>query len=161
MYNFKDIIQRMMGARPKPAPVIDKNQSVVSGKHILVVDDIEVNRMIMVKILTTLGAKCDTAVDGQDAVNKFERSQPGDYDLILMDIQMPNLNGYEATQAIRASSHPSAKSIAIVAMTANAFVDDVRKALEAGMDAHIPKPIVLDYFKNTIQDVLDRKAQGN
>ena len=122
-------------------------------------DDIEVNRIILVKILSTLGADCDTAGNGQEAVDKFEASQPGEYDLVLMDVQMPILNGYEATRTIRASSHPSAKEIPIIAMTANAFVDDVREALESGMDAHIAKPVQIDTLKSTIQQVLDSRLE--
>ena len=130
---------------------------MVRGKHILVVDDIEVNRIILVKILSTLGATCDTAGNGQEAVDKFNASQPGKYDLILMDVQMPVLNGYGATRAIRAGEHPEAKTVPIIAMTANAFVDDVREALESGMDAHIAKPVQVDTLKSTIQQVLDNK----
>ena len=79
--------------------------------------------------------------------------------MILMDIQMPGLNGHEATRAIRSSPHPSAKSVAIIAMTANAFVDDIRDALKSGMDGHIPKPIILEQLKQTIQEVLERKRR--
>ena len=89
----------------------------------------------------------------------FEKSQPGDYDLILMDVQMPVMNGYTASRTIRASEHPSAKAIPIIAMTANAFVDDVRDALESGMDAHIAKPVQIDSLKSTIQEVLDSRAK--
>ena len=159
MSNFKDAIQRMMGMR-KTAASANMGKSVVDGKRIMVVDDIEVNRMILVKILTTLGAVCDTADDGKEAVEKFEASQPGEYDIILMDIQMPIMNGYEATRAIRAGKHPSAQTVAIIALTANAFVDDIRNALESGMDAHISKPIVLDRLKGTIQEVLERKEHN-
>lgn len=158
MSNFKGTIQRMMGT-DKKTTLSDGGASAVAGRHILVVDDIDVNRMILVKILTTLGAVCDEAENGHTAVRKFETSQPGEYDLILMDIQMPVMNGYEATRAIRASAHPSAKSVAIIAMTANAFVDDIRDALASGMDAHIPKPVVLDQLKGTIQEVLERKEK--
>jgi len=136
-----------------------ENRDTVAGRHVLVVDDIDVNRMLLTKILSALGADCDTAVDGQDAVDKFEGSRPGEYDLILMDVQMPRLNGYEATREIRAGSHPSAQRVAIIAMTANAFVDDIRDALEAGMDAHVAKPIALDQLKSTIQEVLERKEK--
>ena len=133
---------------------------MVRGKHILVVDDVEVNRILLTKILTTLGAVCDTAANGQEAVDKFEASQPGEYDLIMMDVQMPVLNGYEATRAIRGGGHPSAKSVPIIAMTANAFVDDVREAIASGMDAHIAKPVQRDSLKATIQQVLDSRAES-
>lgn len=158
MHSFKEAIRRIMDGRRGKNPA-EKKESVVAGKNILVVDDIEVNRMILVKILDSLGAICDIAVNGQEAVDKFTQSQPGTYDIILMDVQMPVLDGYEATKAIRASGHPSAESIAIVAMTANAFVDDVRDALASGMDAHVSKPIVLEQLKNTLREVMERKGQ--
>ena len=157
MSNFKKAIRRVLGATKKQAPANEKKKSVVNGKRVLVVDDIDVNRMILVKILTTLGAVCDTAVDGKEAFDKFEQSQPGDLDMILMDIQMPVMNGHEATRAIRASKHPMAQAMPIIAMTANAFVDDIRDALQAGMDAHVAKPIVIDQMERTIKEVLERK----
>ena len=154
--NFKDAVQRMMGPK-KAASAPKKKVSVFKDKHVLVVDDIEVNRILLTKILSTLGAQCDVAVDGQDAADKFLASQPGRYDIIFMDVQMPVLDGYGATRAIRASSHPSAGEIPIIAMTANAFVDDIRDAIEAGMDAHVDKPIVLDQLESTTREVLERK----
>ena len=158
MSSFKATIQRMMGGEKENA-LSDGGENAIAGTHILIVDDIDVNRMILVKILTTLGAACEEAESGQAAVEKFENSQAGEYDLILMDIQMPGLNGHEATRAIRSSPHPSAKSVAIIAMTANAFVDDIRDALKSGMDGHIPKPIILEQLKQTIQEVLERKRR--
>ena len=156
MTNFKEAIRRVMG-RQKTAD--EGDEDVVMGKHILVVDDIEVNRIILVKILTTLGAQCDIAGNGQEAVETFERSQPGEFDLILMDVQMPVMDGYAATRAIRASAHPSAKTLPIIAMTANAFVDDVREAIDSGMDAHVAKPIQVDKLKTTIRQVLENREE--
>ena len=155
MSTFKEAIRRVMGSTEKKQEI---QSDAVRNKHILVVDDIEVNRIILVKILSTLGASCDTAGNGQEAVEKFEASQPGEYDLILMDVQMPVMNGYEATRAIRSGSHPMARSIPVIAMTANAFVDDVREAIASGMDAHIAKPVQIDNLKATIQQVLDARA---
>ena len=86
-------------------------------------------------------------------------SLPGTYDLILMDVQMPVLDGYAATRAIRSSDHPSAKTLMIIAMTANAFVEDIRVAIESGMDAHVAKPVRLDNLKDTIQQVFDSRKQ--
>ena len=157
MSTFKNAVSRVMGNTNRKEK--EEDIDVVRGRHILVVDDIEVNRIILVKILSTLGATCDTAGNGQEAVDKFEASQPGDYDLILMDVQMPVLNGYEATRTIRSGSHPSAREIPIIAMTANAFVDDVRDAIEAGMDAHIAKPVQIDSLKSTIRRVLDSRQE--
>ena len=154
MSNFKETVARMMGARKTSAP---EKESELKGKKVLVVDDIEINRMILVKILRGLGAVCEVAENGKEAVERFLSSGPGEFDIILMDIQMPVMNGYEATRRIRASRHVSAKEISIIAMTANAFVDDIRNALEAGMDAHVAKPVVLDQLKRTIQNVLEQK----
>ena len=86
-------------------------------------------------------------------MDKFNASKPGQYDMIFMDVQMPVMNGYEATRAIRASKHPSAKSIPIIAMTANAFDDDVRQALDSGMNAHLAKPIDMEKLKKIIADL--------
>ena len=154
MSTFKEAIRRIMGSMNKDR---SHESDVVRGRHILVVDDIEVNSIILVKILNTLGATCDTAKNGHEAVEKFLDSAPGQYDLILMDVQMPGMDGYEATRAIRASSHPCAQAIPIIAMTANAFVDDVRDAIDSGMDAHIAKPVQVDTLKATIRQVLDSR----
>lgn len=152
----KEDVRRMPDPVQKEA-ADSEMESVVKGRRVLVVDDIDVNRMVLVKILKTLGAECDTANNGQEAVEKFAASQPGRYDLILMDVQMPCMDGHEATRMIRAGEHPEAKTIPIIAMSANAFVDDVRGALGAGMDAHVAKPIVLTQLESTIQEVLERK----
>ena len=157
MSTFKEAVKRVMGSR-QGLPE-ESNADVVREKHILVVDDIEVNRIILIKILGSLGAVCDSAANGQEAVDRFEASQPGDYDLILMDVQMPVMDGYTATRTIRASSHPSAGLVPIIAMTANAFVDDVREAIESGMDAHIAKPVQVENLKATIRQVLDKRAE--
>ena len=154
MSTFKEAIRRIQGSQKKEENV---QSDVVRDKRVLVVDDIEVNRIILVKILGTLGAVCDTAGDGREAVEKFEASQTGDYDLILMDVQMPVMDGYAATRAIRAGTHPEAKTVPIIAMTANAFVDDVRDAIESGMDAHIAKPVQIDNLKSTIRQVLESR----
>ena len=135
--------------------------SGVEGRSILVVDDIKVNQLILVKILTALGARCSVANDGQEALELFEGSGAGEFDLILMDVQMPVMDGYAATRAIRASEHPSAGTVPIIAMTANAFVDDVRDAIDAGMDAHVAKPIQVDKLKATIRQVLERRMVSN
>lgn len=156
--NLRDTVEQIMGKSLKPVSD-SKANCIIEGMNILVVDDIEINRMILVKILEKLGATTDTAANGQEAADKFENSQPGEYDVILMDIQMPIMNGYEATRVIRTSSHPSAKKVAVIAMTANAFIDDVHDALESGMDAHIAKPVVVDQLKATIGEVMRVKEE--
>ncbi|MBR6013253.1 MAG: response regulator [Selenomonadaceae bacterium] len=122
-------------------------------KHILLVDDIDVNREIAKMLLEEFGFTVDTAVDGKDAVEKFAASTPGDYDLILMDIQMPVMNGYEATKKIRELENPELAKIPIIAMTANAFAEDVKNAKEAGMNSHIAKPIDVKQLLRTIEKI--------
>jgi len=156
MSTFKEAICRVADAPQKAEQAQD---SVVQGKRILVVDDLEVNCFILVNILSSYGAVCETAENGQEAVDAFLNSQPGTYDLILMDVQMPVMDGYEATRIIRASSHPEAGSIPIIALTANAFVDDVRDAIDSGMDAHIAKPVQVDKLKLTIQQILKSRKE--
>lgn len=146
----------MMGTAPKKI-LSDHEKNMLAGKHVLVVEDIDINQMVLVKLLGTMGADCDVVENGKEAVDKFLNAPADRYDVILMDIQMPVMNGYEATRAIRASESPAAKKIPIIAMSANAFVDDVRNALDAGMDAHVSKPIVLDDFRNTLREVLQKK----
>ena len=154
MSTFKEAVRLTMSH----AKETERQESdMVKGMHILIVDDMEINQIILVRIFTPLGAECDTAANGREAVEKFMDS-PSGYDLILMDVQMPEMNGYEATRAIRASGHPFAKSVPIIAMTANAFVDDVRDAIDSGMDAHIAKPVQIGKLKSTIQKVLDSRA---
>ena len=105
-------------------------------------------------LLECEGFIVDTACNGKDAVEKVAASKAGDYDAVLMDIQMPIMNGYEAARAIRALNHPVAKTVPIIAMTANAFSEDVKNALEAGMNAHIAKPIDVPKMMETLAKIL-------
>ena len=106
------------------------------------------------------GAECDVCENGRLVVEAFEKSVSGQYQLILMDVQMPVMNGYEATAAIRESAHPLATRIPIIAMTANAFAEDVRDALEAGMNGHVAKPIDMTVLEQTVRAVLEAQGQG-
>ena len=128
----------------------------LKGMHFLVAEDNELNAEIMAEILASEGASCDVVENGQLAVEKFTSSPEKTYDAVLMDIMMPILNGYDATRQIRASKHPEAHSIPVIAMTANAFVKDVQDALDAGMNAHIAKPINLETLKNTLGSCIRR-----
>ncbi len=123
-------------------------------KKLLLADDIEVNREIAVMILMQAGFIVDTAVDGKDAVEKVAASKVGDYDAVLMDIQMPVMNGYEATQAIRKLENPKLANIPIIAMTANAFSEDIQAARQAGMNDHIAKPIDVSKMIETLNRVI-------
>ncbi|MDU5109459.1 MAG: ATP-binding protein [Clostridium sp.] len=135
--------------------VEDQNKEVnydFSGKRFLIVEDNELNLEIASEILKFKGANIETAENGQIAFEKFENSSPGYYDAILMDIRMPVLNGYEATKKIRRSGHLDSKEISIIAMTANAFSEDVSKAMECGMNAHIAKPIDKEILYSTLNE---------
>lgn len=122
----------------------------LKDKRILVVDDNEINLEIFVDLLETEGAKCTIAANGQEAVQKFTESAENEFELIFMDVQMPIMNGHEATRAIRASKHPQANSIPIIAMTANAFDDDVKMSQEAGMNSHLAKPIDMEKVRKVV-----------
>ena len=111
------------------------------------------NREIAGEILQMAGTKVETAENGKIAVEKVEASPKGSYDLIFMDIQMPVMNGYEATKAIRRSSHELAKKIPIIAMTANAFSEDIQHSLAAGMNAHVSKPVEMRVLEKTIRSI--------
>ena len=127
-------------------PVEDQSSSAsLKGMRVLLVDDNEMNREIAEEILTERGVVVDTANDGDVAVEKVSKSSPGTYELVLMDIQMPRMNGYDATREIRGLPDPRKAGIPIVAMTANAFEEDKKNAFLAGMDGHLAKPI--DYEK--------------
>lgn len=126
----------------------------LSGKKILLVEDNELNMEIAVEILEDEGIIVDTASDGDIAVDKIKNAVAGSYDLILMDIQMPHMNGYEATRAIRALPNDFASSIPIIAMTANAFDEDKRNAFDAGMNDHIAKPINVELLLRTLSKYL-------
>ena len=125
-----------------------------SGRKILLVEDNEMNREIACEILEEYGFLLDTAEDGTIAVEKMQTAIPGQYDLILMDIQMPIMDGYEATRRIRAMSDPAISNIPIIAMTANAFEEDRKLALEAGMNEHIAKPVDVQKLVQMLSEVL-------
>ena len=135
-----------------------QQQSVMAGRLFLVAEDNELNAEILTELLDIEGARCELAANGREAVEMFQRSAPGYYDMILMDVQMPVMNGYEATRAIRASGHPAAGTIPIVAMTANTFAEDVRNAMEAGMDGHLGKPIDMDAVRELVGRLLGPKG---
>ena len=138
-------VEHFKNSIAKPNVEID-----LEGMNFLLAEDNELNAEIMVEILESEGATCDVAENGQIAVETFLAAPSYTYDAILMDIMMPILNGYDATRKIRASDHPDALRIPIVAMTANAFVRDVQDALDAGMNAHIAKPINMETIKTTL-----------
>ena len=131
----------------------------LSGYHFLLVEDNEINSEILGELLQMWGATFTLKSDGLQAVQAFQESAPGTYDAIFMDIQMPVMNGYDATRAIRKLDHPDAKSIIILAMTANAFAEDVQAAADAGMNGHIAKPVEMKLLHHTISTMLKKKGR--
>ena len=127
----------------------------LKGRHFLVAEDNAINSEILEELLQMWGATCVLKENGLQAAEEFENSAPGTYDAILMDIQMPVMNGYEATRKIRSSSHPEAGTIAILAMTANAFSEDVQKSIRVGMNGHVSKPVDMKLLYHTLMELLD------
>ena len=127
--------------------------NVLKGMRFLCAEDNELNAEILMELLKIEGAECTICENGKRVLEAFEQSAPGDYDMILMDVQMPVMNGYEATKAIRRSSHELAMTIPIIAMTANAFSEDIQHSLAAGMNAHVSKPIEMKVLEKTIRSI--------
>ncbi|MDR0863167.1 MAG: response regulator, partial [Oscillospiraceae bacterium] len=125
-----------------------------SGRRILLVEDIDINRMILMELLSDTHVTIDEAEDGLIAVRRFSESPPNYYDLVFMDVQMPNMNGYEATAAIRALPREDAKTTPVLAMTANAYKEDIDRALASGMNGHLSKPINIDDVMGALQKYL-------
>lgn len=130
------------------------DEHLLDGIHLLVAEDNAFNAEILEDLLALRGATCEIVSTGRQAVNRFLQSTPGHFNAILMDIQMPDIDGYEATHMIRQSSHPEASSMTIIAITANAFAEDIQTALASGMNAHVPKPVDLDVLCRVLQNTM-------
>ncbi len=131
----------------------EQNDNIFQGMRFLCAEDNELNAEILTELLKIEGAECTICENGEEILKTFEKSAPGDYDMILMDVQMPVMNGYEATREIRRSSHELAKKIPIIAMTANAFSEDIQHSLAAGMNAHVSKPVEMRVLEKTIRSI--------
>ena len=132
----------------------EKQRADLEGRHILLAEDMEINAEILMDILEIEGMETDHAENGQVAVDMFAESEPGTYDAILMDVRMPVMDGLEATSTIRALERPDAKRIPIIALTANAFDEDVQRSLQAGMNAHLTKPVESEYLHQTLAELI-------
>ena len=137
------------------AEAVTLDETSFAGRRFLLAEDNAINQEIAVELLTAYGAKVETRNDGKQALLAFTASAEGYYDAVLMDIQMPVMNGYEAARRIRTCGHPQAQSIPIIAMTANVFTEDVLAARNAGMDAHIAKPIDLTKLYQVLKEKMD------
>ena len=131
----------------------EQDGNILQGMRFLCAEDNELNAEILMELLKIEGAECTICENGKRVLEAFEQSAPGDYDMILMDVQMPVMNGYEATKAIRRSSHELAMTIPIIAMTANAFSEDIQHSLAAGMNAHVSKPVEMKVLEKTIRSI--------
>ena len=131
----------------------EQDGNILQGMRFLCAEDNELNAEILTELLKIEGAECTICENGEEILKAFEQSAPGDYDMILMDVQMPVMNGYEATKAIRRSSHELAKTVPIIAMTANAFTEDIQHSLAAGMNAHVSKPVDMKVLEKTIRSI--------
>ena len=157
MSDIRDTLMTAIGQKQAEAEaeILPTAGSDFRGKCILLVEDNELNSEIAAEILNEYGFLVDTAENGAEAVEKVKNSKPGNYDLVLMDVQMPVMDGYEATKQIRALDNPALAGITILAMTANAFDEDKKKALECGMDGFLSKPIVIEDLISILQKNLD------
>ncbi len=146
---------QQLWCQPDTVPTPSREEAgAISGMHFLAAEDNGINAEILSELLELEGASCEVEENGLLAVERFQRSAPGEFDAILMDVQMPVMNGHEAARAIRALEREDAGRIPIVAMTANAFAEDEKAALDAGMDAHVPKPLDMELLKKIIRQLI-------
>jgi CheY-like chemotaxis protein len=132
----------------------EKERAELKGRRILMAEDVFINAEIMKQLITIREAEIDHAENGRIALEMFEESPVGHYDVILMDVRMPEMDGLEATEAIRKLNRPDAKTIPIIAMTANAFDEDVQRSLQVGMDAHLTKPVEPERLYQTLEELI-------
>ena len=147
------IVENRVVSSTEQIEMHETDSDILDGMRFLCAEDNELNAEILMELLKLEGAECTICENGKRILEAFEQSVPGEYDMILMDVQMPVMNGYEATKAIRRSSHEQAKTIPIIAMTANAFSEDMQHSLAAGMNAHISKPVDMKLLKKTIRNI--------
>ena len=138
----------------------EKRRASLEGKNILLAEDLLINAEIMKEILNIRGANTDHAENGRIALEMFEKSEQWHYDAILMDVRMPEMDGLEATKAIRELNRADAKTIPIIAMTANAFDEDVQRSLQAGMNAHLSKPVEAEHLYKTLEEMIWETQQN-
>ena len=152
VFSFTVLLEKTeLGSEQEPAP--DESVPDLAGKHILLAEDIEINRIIIKELLAETRAEIDEATDGKEALELFI-ANPGRYDLVFMDVQMPNMDGYEASRRIRAFNRSDAADIPIIALTANAYREDIDKASAAGMNGHLAKPIDIKAVMHTLRTKL-------
>ena len=157
---LSNLLHTVDRACKEPTAQESESASILKGLRFLCAEDNVLNAEILTAVLDMSGAKCVIYPDGEKIVEAFATVKPGDFDAILMDVQMPVMNGLDATRAIRHSANPLGKTIPIIAMTANAFSEDVQNCLAAGMDAHVSKPLDIGTLERTLRTVLGGKFSG-
>ena len=151
---FKEMILEVQAEAGREEPAGEAGDGSLEGCRFLVAEDNEINAEILSELLDLEGASCEILENGKLVLDRFAQGQPGEFDAILMDVQMPVMNGYEAARAIRSLDREDAGTIPIIAMTANAFAEDVKDAMDAGMNAHVSKPIDMALLKQTVRKYL-------
>lgn len=146
-------------AQPRKNEINSGESDILKGKRFLCAEDKELNAEILKALLEMEGAECEICTNGEEIVERFADVRKGEFDAILMDVQMPLMNGYEAARAIRSGTNPLGRTIPIIAMTANAFADDIQQSLVAGMNAHISKPMDMGVLRKTVVKVISETPQ--
>ncbi len=157
---LQEKLLEMQDGQSKARNTVIAEDKGLNGLRFLAAEDNEINAEILTEILSLEGAYCEIAENGQIAVERFSQAAEGEFDAILMDVQMPVMNGYEATRAIRALPRRDAAEIPIIAMTANAFAEDEKEALSAGMNVHLSKPIDVELLKKVVKDIVQRRESS-
>lgn len=146
-------------AQPRKNKINSGESDILKGKRFLCAEDKELNAEILKALLEMEGAECEICTNGEEIVERFADVREGEFDAILMDVQMPLMNGYEAARAIRSGTNPLGRTIPVIAMTANAFADDIQQSLAAGMNAHISKPMDMGVLRKTVVKVISETPQ--
>lgn len=146
-------------AQPRKNEINSGESYILKGKRFLCAEDKELNAEILKALLEMEGAECEICTNGEEIVERFADVREGEFDAILMDVQMPLMNGYEAARAIRSGTNPLGRTIPVIAMTANAFADDIQQSLAAGMNAHISKPMDMGVLRKTVVKVISETPQ--
>lgn len=146
-------------AQPRKNEINSGESDILKGKRFLCAEDKELNAEILKALLEMEGAECEICTNGEEIVERFADVREGEFDAILMDVQMPLMNGYEAARAIRSGTNPLGRTIPVISMTANVFADDIQQSLAAGMNAHISKPMDMGVLRKTVVKVISETPQ--
>lgn len=158
-FRFDKEKEKSSPAQPRKNEINSGESDILKGKRFLCAEDKELNAEILKALLEMEGAECEICTNGEETVERFADVRKGEFDAILMDVQMPLMNGYEAARAIRSGTNPLGRTIPVIAMTANAFADDIQQSLVAGMNAHISKPMDMGVLRKTVVKVISETPQ--